>query len=197
MVRLEMTLLVRVFVYSHNQRILRIKSPIKKVSIDYAELFAVYSLLKWLCIRSKHNNKQIHIFTDSLNTLRALCNPTIPEKLFYLTEDIRNLAQILHPRFKFIIHWIPSHIERTSFGIKPIHGNIEADRLAKEAQNRASVLDTSYNICIIRDKIFDYSASLISAIDRLIISKSVPCDGPSSDDFSLSDAIRGVSWDVP
>ena len=75
--------------------------------------------------------------------------------------------------------------------------HIEADRLAKEAQNRASVLDTSYNFCIVRDKILNYSASLISAIDRLIISKSVPCDGPSSDDFSLSDAIRGVSRDVP
>ena len=53
------------------------------------------------------------------------------------------------------------------------------------------------NICIIRDKIFDYSASLISKIDALITSKSVPCDGPSSDDFSLSDAIRNVSREVP
>jgi len=186
-----------VVVYSNNQLIHRIISPIREVSIDYAELFAVYSLLKWLQSDYRYNNKKIHIFTDSLNTIRTLCNSVIPENLFYLNEDTRNLAQILNPRFDFIIHWIPSHIEHTSFGTKPIHGNIEADRLAKVAQNRADVLDFPNNICIIRDKIFDYSASLISNINSLIISKSVPCDGPSSDDFSLSDAIRGVSRDVP
>ena len=80
------------------------------------------------------------------------------QKVLILVEDIRNLAQILNPRFKFIIHWVPSDIERTSFGIKPIRGNIEADRLAKEAQNLAVSLDHPNNICIIRDKIFDYSA---------------------------------------
>ena len=186
-----------VAVYSGSEIILRMISQIMKVSIDYAELFAIYSLLKWLHIHYRCNNKQIHIFTDSLNTVRTLCNPTIPEKLFNLTEDIKNLAQILYPRFKLIIHWIPSHIERTSFGIRPIHGNVEADRLAKQAQNQAAVSETLNNIGIIRDRIFDYSASLTAAIDRLIVSKSVPCDGPSSDDFSLSDAIRDVSRDVP
>ena len=134
-----------VVVYSDKQIIHTIRSPIRKVSIDHAELFSVYSLLEWLHTRYRFNNKQIHIFTDSLNTVRTLCNTLLPERLFYLTEDIRNLAQILYPRFKFIIHWIPSHIERTSFGIKPIHGNIEADRLAKEAQNQAAVLVTSNN----------------------------------------------------
>ena len=108
--------------------------------------------------------------TDSLNTVRTLRNPIIPEKLFYLVEDIRNIAQILNPRFKFIIHWIPSHIEHTSSGIKPIHGNIEADRLAKEAQILEADLDNPNNICLIRDKIFNYSAALISNIDALIIS---------------------------
>jgi len=163
------------------------------------DFFLVRDRLRWLQSDYRHNNKQIHIFTDSLNTIRTLCNSIIPENLFYLNEDTRNLAQILNPRFDFIIHWIPSHIEHISFqfGTKPIHGNIEADRLAKEAQNRAAVLDSPNNICIIRDKIFDYSASLISNINSLIISKSVPCDGPSSDDFSLSDAIRGISRDVP
>ena len=139
-----------------------------------------------------HTNSKLFWVLFGMKTVQI-----IPEKLFYLVEDIRNIAQILNPRFKFIIHWIPSHIEHTSFGIKPIHGNIEADRLAKEAQNLAVSLDHPNNICIIRDKIFDYSASLISKIDALITSKSVPCDGPSSDDFSLSDAIRNFSRDVP
>ncbi len=184
-------------VYSDNHPIHRNMAPIRDVSIDHAELLAVYFLLKWLQSDYMGNNKMIHIFTDSLNTIRTLLNPIILEKLFYLVEDIKNLAQILNPRFKFIIHWIPSHIEHTSFGIKPIHGNIEADRLAKEAQNLAVSLDHLNNICIIRDKILDCSASLISKIDALITSKSVHCDGPSSDDFSLSDAIRNISRDVP
>jgi len=74
---------------------------------------------------------------------------------FYLTEDIRNLAQILNPKFKFTIHWIPSHIECISFGMKPIHGNIEADRLAKEAQNQDWLSLVLQTIFAIRDKIFD------------------------------------------
>ena len=54
-----------------------------------------------------------------------------------------------------------------------IHGDIEADRLALAKQGQAAVLDTSNSIYIVRDKI-DYSASVISAIDRLITAKSVP-----------------------
>jgi len=50
----------------------------------------------------------------------------------------------------------------TSFGIKPIHGNIEADWLAKVAQNQAAVLDPSNNICII---IF---LSLFSALNAML-----------------------------
>jgi len=126
------------------------------------------------------NNKMIHIFTDSLNTIRTLLNPIILEKLFYLVEDIRNLAQFSDPRFKFIIHWIPSHIEHTSFGTKPIHGNIEADRLAREVQILAAALDHPNNICLIRDKIFNYSAALISNIDALIISNSVMARLPTT-----------------
>ncbi len=44
-----------------------------------------------------------------------------------------------HSRFTFTIHWIPSHVERTSFGIKPIPGNIEADLLAKETRSQAAL----------------------------------------------------------
>jgi len=74
-----------------------------------------------------------------------------------------------------------------TFGIKPIHGNIEADRLAKEAQIQAAVLVTSNNICIIRDKI-DLSSLSLNQFHVM---------ARSSDDFSLSDAIRNISRDVP
>jgi len=136
--------------------------------------------------------------TDSMNTQRAPCSTVIPERLFYLVEDIKNLAEILSPRFSFTIHWIPSHIESTALGKRPIHGNVEADHLADEGRQRASERDTLNNICFIRDKILNLSASLVSDINNLLVLDSPPpCDGPSSDDFSLSYAIRNFSRRVP
>ena len=98
------------------------------------------------------------------------------------------------PSLTVITH---SHHSQSSLTVIITHGNIEADRLAKEAQILAADLDNPNNICLIRDKIFNYSAALISNIDALIISNTVPCDGPSPDDFSLSDPIRNISRDVP
>ncbi len=74
-----------------------------------------------------------------------------------------------HPRehFTFAIHWIPSHIENTSFGRKPIQGNIRADMLAKAAQQNSSPLDTANRLDRIRDQILAGSASLVSKIDYL------------------------------
>jgi len=185
-------------VYAANQTIHKISTPLGNVSIDYAELFAVYSLLKWLQTQDTlQHNQPVHIFTDSMNIQRALCSTAIPERLFYLVEDTRNLAEILSPRFSFTIHWIPSHIESTAIGKRPIHGNVEADYLANEGQQRASQRDTLKNICFIRDKILNLSASLVSEIHTLLVPDSPPCDGPSSDDFSLSDAIRNSSRRVP
>ena len=75
----------------------------------------------------------MHIFTDRLGALTALGNCKIPRKNFYLIEEIKNLADRLSDRFKFHLHWIPSHIERTSHGFRPIQGNVRAEQLADEA----------------------------------------------------------------
>ncbi len=56
-------------VYSASQAVHKISAALGDVSIDYAELFAVYALLKWLQTQGnlKHN-QPVHIFTDSMNT---------------------------------------------------------------------------------------------------------------------------------
>jgi len=46
-----------VVVYSDDQIIHRIISPIREVSIDHAELFAVLSLLKWLQFKPLHTQQ--------------------------------------------------------------------------------------------------------------------------------------------
>ncbi len=82
-------------------------------------------------------------------------------------------------------------------------GNIEADKLANEARERATILDTQNKIDKIRDQILFQSAVLVSGIDQLLeenpheVHEQNPTDGPSRDDFRASDAIRNVSFNVP
>ena len=101
---------------------------------------------------------------------QVLCDIMIPEKHFFLIEEIKNIAAQLTSHFKFIIHWIPSHIEKASIGPRPIIGNVRADTLASSAQLLATDLDTRNSITNIRHKILSETASLISNIDNLLSS---------------------------
>ena len=88
-------------------------------------------------------------------------------------------------RFKFITHWIPSHIDRDSAYLHRIHGNDVADKLA----NRARVISESGshgegNINVIRAKIMTESAELLWRIKLLL--NPPPPDGPSIDDLSFT-----------
>ena len=178
-------------------------SPVGDLSISYTELFAVYNCLKYLKndidvknhFHVKGKLTSVHIFTDSLYAQRVLCDNVITKNHFYLIEEIHNLANSLL-NFKFIIHWIPSHIEHTTFGFLPIRGNMRADQLANEARTQTIESDTAKNIHNIRDKLLNCSASLITKINNLLISKLTPpspFDGPSSDDCRSSVAIRDFS----
>jgi len=162
------------------------------------------SLLTWLQRNTKNANSgivaedvQVHIFTDSLYVYNTLPNTFIPAKHFYLIEDIKNLALRLESNFILTIHYFPSHIKRTCFGNGEIIGNVKADQLANEGRERASELISPVNLCAYRDKIFDLSAALVSNIDTLLTECTQPTDGPSLDDFSLSDANRDTSSKVP
>lgn len=119
-----------VVIYHQNRPFHTIFHPLGETTISYAELFSAYLLLQWLHSSYRNpNHTQVHIFTDSFNTQYSLCRETIPETDFTLVEEIKNLAERLTKQFSLTIHWIPSHIEMTSFG-KPIQGNIAADKLA-------------------------------------------------------------------
>ena len=126
-------------------------------------------------------------------TQNILCSTNNSKKYFYLIEEIRNYAERL-ANLKFIVHWIPSHIENTEYGRLPIEGNLRADQLAEIAQledcDRSTV-----DISLIRDKILHSSAKLISNINDILFTTltSLSFDGTSSDDFSNSDAIRDLS----
>jgi len=109
-----------------------------------------------------------HVHTYSMYSQQILCDILIPEIHFFLIEEIKNIAERLTSHFKFIIHWIPSHIEKTSIGPGPIIGNALADTLANSAQQLATSLDTANNITDIRHKILCKTASLISNIDTLL-----------------------------
>ncbi len=105
-----------VAVYSQNKVIALIASPIGNASINYAELFAILRFLKWLKQCKGRYSREVHIFTDSKYTQDTLCKTLIPEKHFFLIEEIKNLAQILSSKFTITLNRIPSHIENTSFG---------------------------------------------------------------------------------
>jgi len=70
---------------------------------------------QWLQ-RHKNRHCEVHVFTDSMYSQQILCDIMIPEKRFFLIEEIKNIAGQLISLFKCLIHWIPSHIEKTSLG---------------------------------------------------------------------------------
>jgi len=117
---------------------------------------------------------------------------TVNEKFFYIIEEIKNYAKKLTD-FKFTIHWIPSHTENTEYGKIPIEGNLRADKLAEIARLHEEDIST-VGIGFIRDILLDTSELLISKIQNILNSTPpISFDGPSSDDFSNSDAIRDPS----
>jgi len=73
------------------------------------------------------------------------------------------------------------------------HISLRADKLAEIA--RLQEVDiSSVSIDYVRDNLLDSSEILISKIQNILISTPpLSFDGPSSDDFSNSDAIRDLS----
>jgi len=190
-------------IYYHNKIVKEIISPIGNQSIAFAELFAIYSFLLSLKDDPSFNRQlpcddqkeptPVHIFTDSMYSQQVLCSDILKRNLFYLIEEMKNLANHLS-NFIFTIHWIPSHTEHTTFGFEPIVGNLKADQLANLARIQSTDLHTENNICAFRDRLLIKSASLIYTINSLLISSpSLSFDGPSFDDFRSSDAIQDIS----
>ena len=85
------------------------------------------------------------------------------------------------------LHWIPSHIEQTIGGWRPIHGNRKADKLAEQARIRSRPEYSERQVAKRRAK----TSELISRFlrDMETIFKTTPdknfVDGPSVDDFVI------------
>jgi len=150
--------------------------------------------LRWLRSQpeiSSREKKEIHFFIDSTHAISSLCDPYLPEKHFFLVQDIKHTASSLSDRYNFITHWIPSHIDRLSYNQFSIEGNKLADTLA----NHGRIMSSNNHPCekslnMIRDEIMDETSRLLWKIKELLIP-----DGPSSDDFSSANANQIISRD--
>ena len=77
----------------------------------------------------KHDTrKEVHFFVDSDLTCKLLTEPGVKSTYFDLVQRTRRLAATLIDTHKFIMHWIPSHL---NFGFE-IRGNAAADKLAAD-----------------------------------------------------------------
>lgn len=74
---------------------------------------------------------EVHIFPDSNTTMKNLVEPGKISKYYRLVQKTRRMAA-LFKNYKFVMHWIPSHLEDTWMDFK-IHGNSSADKEAERA----------------------------------------------------------------
>ena len=138
----------------------------------------------------------IHLFTDSKYARDVLLSQSSKSTNFYLIEDIKAIATRLTRNYHIpnFLHRIPSHIERTMYGLHRIWGNYYADVAAENARNRSQERDTSRQTGAARENIYTAVLNMLEAISMLL-EKASP-DGPSSqeDDFDAPvDASQGSS----
>ena len=128
----------------------------------------------------------IRIYTDSQYSRNTLLAASSKSKHFYLIESIKALGSKLRydNNSEVTIHWIPSHIEQTILGRRPIHGNCKADKLAEEARKRSSSCSTYRQISCQRKKLQTAISRSLTEIEKLFKPQEENSDGPSPcDDF--------------
>ena len=118
-----------------------ISGEIGKATKNVAELEAIHKVLQRILHNmNKHaaltHHMNIRLFTHSqcaryvLLSTKPLCTH------LYLVESTKALAARLRydNATPVSIHEVPSHIEWTAYGWRPIHGNHLADKLAEAAR---------------------------------------------------------------
>ena len=159
-----------------------------------AELQAIQRSLQMIFNNTRLQTRPrlpIHIFTDCQYARNVLLSTTAKKKNFLLIDNIKDLASKLRYDLDMpvYIHWIPSHIEKTIYGIRPIIGNQKADKHAEDARNMSTDEDTCNQTSVIRAHIFKKVTTLLRRIDHLLHPDNVPptpfLDGPSHDDFDV------------
>ena len=106
---------------------------------NVAELEAIHDALRWISVTVLSSGMLVRVYTDSKYSRDVLIAASTPRYHAYLLESIKALtAKLRYDHASPVtVHWIPSHIENTSWGRLPIHGNCRADKLAESARKRS------------------------------------------------------------
>ena len=93
-----------------------------------------------------------------------------------------------------MLHWIPSHIEHTIGGWRPIYGNRMADKLAEKARDRSKEGHFEHQLAKRRAKVSKVISCFLRDINTVFKATmdKKHVDGPSADDLSF-DASRKSS----
>ena len=172
---------------------------IGRTSNNVAELEAIHYALEWVLEHHESVNKSavpLRIYTDSQYSRDTLLNSIPAGKNFLLVESIFDLGNRLRLDFEVLvtIHWIPSHIEQTIGGWRPIFGNRKADKLAEQARDRSKEEHTERQVSVRRARVGEIIYRFLKDIE--IVYKTSQDrkekDGPSVDDF-VTDASQEFS----
>ena len=170
-----------------------LSSGLGNATINEAELTAIHKALDWLLHDNQNQVPPVHIFTDSKYAYNACTNKELRQTNFHLLQEIQNMGHRIKSQFNTprpCIHYMPSHTEYTSQGIKRT-GNFYADRLATLGRLKSQINDKSRYLHHVRNKILTATIILIEEIDTLIDKEAqqISCnpDGPpaNADDLSV------------
>ncbi len=141
-------------------------------------LTAIERSLEWL--RDHRPGGDVHIFSDSDISCKALTDPGVHTRYYQLVQHARRTAAPLTANFKMTLHWIPSHLNFCHW----IAGNEVTDVLAGAAacegrrqdyENPDKSLDSLFvNKCLRHE-----AAKLVHDIDQMFPRDDDHDDGPT------------------
>ena len=172
---------------------------IGRASNNVAELEAIHYALQWVLDNCNSVLKPaipIRIYTDSQYSRDMLLKPIPTGEHFYLLESILALGGRLRFELNSIVtlHWIPSHIEHTIGGWRPIYGNRKADKLAEVARDRSRDEHSERQVATRREKVSKLISCFLRDMETVFKTANdrKQVDGPSADDFVI-DASQEIS----
>ena len=184
-------------IYHKGKELKRLGITLKNCDNNFAEIYAIYKALSYFkvhCAKGLTLNRRIHVFTDSQNTIDMLTFVSSPHRYSRIIDRILDMISSINSPI-LTLHWIPSHISYIENNIRnSIIGNEIADKLAGEAAEfGCNTIDIKKDFYDTPKKLLSITADLVSAIEnstfrKVLESYDSNINGPSSDDFSLTDA---------
>ncbi len=165
-------------IYEHSKKIHKGSEALGDYDQNVGELTAIERSLEWL--RDHRPGGDVHIFSDSDISCKALTDPGVHTRYYQLVQHARRTAAPLTARanFTMTLHWIPSHL---NFGHK-IAGNEVAGVLAGAAANEGRRQDyenpdKSLDTLLVHKCLRHEAAKLVHDIDKMF-----PHDDDDQDD---------------